>query len=119
MPAHPLLPAVPQDGFENDVDVVINAATRIMKESDVWEVLIDTEYCNDGNPTYTGQKVLEFCEEWMEECSDLYDEQWYSIVAVKEIRMTVNWNYLAEFINDLLVDIKIEEMFLGGLRAAI
>lgn len=77
---------------------MINTATKIIMES-IFQPLLEMIYEDDDLPEHSGEDVKFFCEETFEENCDEYDEDYYPIMAIQSAKNSVDWDYLAKYLN--------------------
>jgi hypothetical protein len=90
---------------------MINTATKIIKNSLVEGILAMIGDNLNYRHSFTAQDVMDWCDDCLENNCDEYDEDWFPIMGVPSAKMSVDWEHLADYINDTEVDYQIEIIF--------
>jgi len=69
----------------------------------------EEEFQNE--PTWDRARIMDWCELMTIQNCELYDDPRYALISTKAIREAFNCERMAEYLNDAIIDMFIQQMF--------
>jgi hypothetical protein len=85
------------------IDPLANAPATIIIKNTIVDMMISSKHIGmDGEYYYCPEDIQEYADNLCKNNPDRYDEQWYPLVATFYNQSNIDWQYLADYANEVI-----------------